>query len=205
MILAPSERLNPDDSGRALPTIVRVYQLNDIAALESASFEEVWQQPAETLGEALLGEEELTLYPGQAVRRPFTRKPDAAFIALVAIVRRPQGVSWRSVLELPAPTYTCSEEEELNPPQRDPRIVVALDGYGIEGSLEGFPAMRERETQQCNDIDCYEEPETPDVPTAPDTPSAPSAPDAPSAPSTPSAPSAPSTPTAPSVPKGDRR
>jgi type VI secretion system protein VasD len=37
--LAPSDRLNPDDQGRALPTVVRLYQLTDLARVENAEFE----------------------------------------------------------------------------------------------------------------------------------------------------------------------
>src|SRR6188768_3528630 len=60
-----SDRVNPDESGRSLPTVLRVYQLSELGKIQQATFEDVWRDPKSALGETLLGGEELTLYPGQ--------------------------------------------------------------------------------------------------------------------------------------------
>jgi type VI secretion system VasD/TssJ family lipoprotein len=45
--------------------------------------------------------EELLLSPGQTLERTLTREPKARAVLIAAVVRRPAGVSWRDVVELP--------------------------------------------------------------------------------------------------------
>jgi type VI secretion system protein VasD len=93
-------RLNPDDGGHALPTIVRVYQLRSAAKARTVELTELLRDPKEALGEDLLTTEELLLSPGQTVERTLTREPEARAVLVAAVVRRPAGVSWRDVIEL---------------------------------------------------------------------------------------------------------
>lgn len=95
-------RLNPDDGGRSLPTLVRVYQLRSAAKARTVELTDLLRDPKEALGEDLLATEELLLSPGQTVQRTLTREPQARAVLVAAVVRRPAGVSWRDVVELPA-------------------------------------------------------------------------------------------------------
>ncbi len=139
LFIETGERLNPDESGRSLPTVVRLYQLSSIAALETASFEQIWRSPAETLGEALLGQEELVLYPSARQRRTFERNPDANYLVGVAVFRRPTGTSWRSVLALPLPgaAQQClaKQEGEEPEPAAPPIVRFRLEDFAIRGEL----------------------------------------------------------------------
>lgn len=199
LTIEATERLNPDENGQALPTIIRIYQLANLGPLELATFQEIWRQDEATLGDALLGKDELTIYPGHTRSMNFERNPDAQFIVGVAIVRRPQGQSWRTIMELPPPTneLRCAalqgQEDPEEAPATPPQTVIHLfvDAYQIEGSLTLVPV----EEGGCapGDLQCFqsqaeqatqvpEVPETPEAPTAPDAPSAPAAPEVPSAP-----------------------
>jgi len=177
-----TERLNPDDAGRPLPTIIRIYQLDGLGSLELASFEQIWQEAEDTLGETLLVADEVTVYPGTTVHRTFERDPAANFLVGVAIVRRPAGVSWRTVLELPASAEAqrCAALQE-NPEEAPPlpdvsRVQFRVDMYTIEGSMALQPVADECES---TDLACISEqvsePEVPeieeaDVPQLPETP-----------------------------------
>lgn len=187
-----TDRMNPDEEGNPLPTIVRVYQLANIGTMETATFEEIWTADEDTLGDAFLGKDELTMYPDSTINRPFERNPDANFIVGVAIVRRPTGQSWRTILELPPPASDaqCAALQE-NPdqaPQEPPTVYVAfeLDDYQIEGSVR-----LEYPPPPCADDDllCQAERAAAEQVEGAEAPDAPDAPDAPSAPSTPSTPS----------------
>ncbi len=195
-----TDRMNPDEGGRPLPTIVRIYQLKNIGTMETASFDDIWQHDEDTLGDAFLGKDELVMYPQARVSRQFERDPDANYIVGVAIVRRPTGVSWRTILELPPPAAEaqCAALQQ-NPdaaPQEPPTVHLAfeLDDYQIEGSvrLEYPPPPCADDDPICQAQQAAADAAEGAAPDAPDTPQAPEAPSAPSAPSTPSAPTAPS-------------
>jgi type VI secretion system protein VasD len=183
LMIEATDRLNPDDAGRALPTIVRLYQLTNLGNLELASFEQIWRQPEDTLGDTMVASDEVTVYPGQRVHRAFERNPDANFLVGVAIVRRPAGVSWRTVLELPASAEAqrCASlqaDPEEAPPLPDvSRVEFRVDMYTIEGSLALQPVGGDCAT---TDLECQRNrvqlPESPEV-EQPEQPQAPEMPD----------------------------
>ncbi len=192
-----TDRLNPDEDGRPLPTKVRIYQLANIGAMETATFEEIWEHDADTLGDAMLGMDEVWIYPESRMNRQFERNPEANYIVGVAIVRRPTGVSWRTILELPPPAAEAQcaalQANPDAPPEEQPNVYLAfeLDDYQIEGSVrleyppppcaENDPicAAERAAQEQAGNV---EAPEAPEAPAAPEAPSAPSAPSAPAPP-----------------------
>lgn len=189
-----TDRLNPDESGRPLPTKVRIYQLANIGTMETATFDEIWQRDEETLGDALLGKDEVWIYPDSRISRQFERNPDANYIVGVAIVRRPSGVSWRTILELPPPAADAQcaalQQNPDAPPEEQPNVYLAfeLDDYQIEGAIrleyppppcpENDPicVAERRAAEAAEGVEAPEAPEPPEPPSAPDMPSGPSAP-----------------------------
>jgi type VI secretion system protein VasD len=134
--LETSDRVNIDQGGEALPTIIRVYQLKNLSALQSASFDDMLDRPKETLGESIVHEDEITIYPGQILVRRFEREPKADFIVGVAIVRNPVGTAWRTMQEFPIPGDPCQEQddEEAAPTIADLRVRMFMDEYRIEST-----------------------------------------------------------------------
>jgi type VI secretion system protein VasD len=118
VVLVASDRLNPDEQGQSLPTVVRLYLLRSSAKLQGAEYGPVYGQPRETLGEELLMVEEVTVLPGQTVRRRLERDGGARTLAAVGLFRRPAGASWRAIVELPA-----SGRQEFT---------FAIEGYRVE-------------------------------------------------------------------------
>jgi len=56
-------RLNPSESGEALATTVRLYQLKDVSKLQAASLEQILDNDRAVLGDDLVSVKEITLYP----------------------------------------------------------------------------------------------------------------------------------------------
>lgn len=141
--LETSDRINIDQGGEALPTIIRMYQLKNLSAVQSASFDDLLDRPKETLGEAVVQEDEVTIYPGQIVVRRFEREEKADFLVGVAIVRNPVGTAWRTIQEFPIPGDPCQEQDdpEAAPTVMDLRIRFFLDEYRIESvnNYAGLP------------------------------------------------------------------
>lgn len=214
MVLRGAERLNPNDEGRSLPVVVRVYQLKGITRFEGAEFEAVWHRDREVLADDLLKVEEFYLYPAQRLPRSFRREAAATHVVAMAIFRHPTGQSWRQIFELPpAPgeERCAAQQNDPNaaaPAVRDPRYFYYLEDYYIETATEDFPedaGVRRRVPSTLPGLNgAPSRPSTapglPSLPNAPQAPSLPNAPQAPSLPSAPQAPSLPSAPQAPSVP-----
>lgn len=114
-----SERLNPDEQGQSLPTVVRILQLKGTARMEGAEFDALYRRGKEVLGEDLLRTDELTLSPGQTVKLRLERDPAARAAVAVGLFRKPSGLSWRAVAELPAAGKKAA-------------LSFAVDGYRIE-------------------------------------------------------------------------
>jgi type VI secretion system protein VasD len=96
-----SARLNPDEDGQSLPTSIRLYQLRSPGRLEAAEFDQLYRREKEILADDLLHVDEVTVSPGEKVRKQLVREPGARALAAVAVVRRPSGTAWRAVVELP--------------------------------------------------------------------------------------------------------
>lgn len=183
-----TDRLNPNEEGIPLPTVVRIYQLANIGAMETATFEEIHENDEETLGEAMLGKDEVTVYPRSRINRQFERNPEANYIVGVGIFRRPTGVSWRTILELPPPAAEAQcaalQENPDAPPEEQPLVFLAfeLDDYMIEGSvrLEYPPPPCADDDPICQAEQAANEAAGDNAPEAPEQPSTPNAPEAPS-------------------------
>jgi type VI secretion system protein VasD len=117
--LQASDQLNPDEQGASLPTMVLFYQLKSPAKVDRADFEDVYRRAKESLGEDLLQADEMELLPGQSQTKTLARDKSAKALAVVAVVRRPAGPGWRSIVELP-------------PPDERARLRFTLEGYRIE-------------------------------------------------------------------------
>lgn len=153
LIIKASPRLNLDDEARALPTIIRIYQLKSPTSLENAQFEDIWKKDKETLGEDLLKKDEIVMYPDSIIKKEFQRDPKASVVAAVVIVRHPSGISWRTIFELPPPPgeQRCAALQEdptagTTTPE-NPRYYIQMEDYRVEpgdDTLEDEAARRDR-------------------------------------------------------------
>ena len=117
--LQASSQLNQDEQGASLPTMVLIYQLKSAAKIADAGFENIYRRAKESLSEDLLQSDEVEVTPGQVQTKTLARDKAATALAVIAVVRRPAGPGWRSIVELP-------------PPDRRTSLIFALEGYRIQ-------------------------------------------------------------------------
>jgi type VI secretion system protein VasD len=98
--------LNPDRKGDPLPVVVRVYQLNDKGAFESATFNQLWKNDAGILGKTMLTRNELILNPGSNDKVELDRHEQAKYVGVVAVFRNPVDRKWRALRELSDDIFT---------------------------------------------------------------------------------------------------
>lgn len=96
-------KVNVDEKGNSLATTVRIFLLKSEDKLQQATFDELLDRPAETLGDALLASDELAIFPRSTASRSLERRPGATVVAVVALFREPSGTFWRATRKLPPP------------------------------------------------------------------------------------------------------
>lgn len=138
-----SDRVNLDETGRALPTRLWLYQLSDTSRISSASFEDMWSRPLQALAETRVAGEELTVYPGQVTVHRFKRDARADYLAVVANFREPDGEAWRTLQEWPARADACQGGGRVTVPERL-RVRLFLEDGRIESvtNFETLPKQR---------------------------------------------------------------
>ena len=141
--LEASDRVNLDESGRALPTRVRLYQLTDLDRLQGASFEDLWSRPQAALADTSVTSTELVLYPGQVAAQRFKRDPRADYVVGVAIFREPQAEAWRTIQEWPAPGDPCAKTKAQTEVLPKLRVRMFLEDSRIE-SVTNFADLPKR-------------------------------------------------------------
>ncbi len=92
--------LNPNKQGESLPVVVRVYQLTDKGAFQSATFDQIWKQDEGILGNTLLTRSEIILNPSSNNKVELDRHEQAKYVGVVAIFRTPIERKWQDIREL---------------------------------------------------------------------------------------------------------
>lgn len=147
--LSAGEHLNPGDDGGALPVVVRYYQLKDRVAFEASDFRSIWQEDAQALGGDLLERTESTLFPATRDRKRLVRKPEASYLAVVALFRNPLGTDWRQIQALPEPAAVEKYCKQKGEKQKGPipKIIAASGRLLADGSLLSMQDFRPKMKQ----------------------------------------------------------
>ena len=109
--------LNPDDTGRASPLRVRLYELKSVSAFNGADFFALYDHDKDVLAADIVVREEIQVEPG--MQKTFTRRPgpDTKFLAVFAAYRDFEHARWRASMELP--------------PNKTTSIVLQLDAVAV--------------------------------------------------------------------------
>jgi len=105
LIVAARADVNPDDTGRPSPIVLRVYQLKDDAAFKDADFFAIFDNEMATLGPSLIDRKEFELAPGDSRTIDFPVSGDAKFLGVLAAYRDIRNASWRALIAAPKKTY----------------------------------------------------------------------------------------------------
>ncbi len=90
--------VNPDDTGRPSPVVVRMFELKSPSSFESAEFFAMYHDPEQTLGGDLVASEEFEFKPGDVQDLKYALKSESSYLALLAAYRQIDRVQWRLVL-----------------------------------------------------------------------------------------------------------
>jgi type VI secretion system protein VasD len=122
--ITATQVLNQDDSGEALPVVVRVYQLKGKDKFQRATFTELWKKDKELLEGDLLDRKELTVHPDSetVLDLDLDVKHGAAFFGVMALFRKPDVMSWKELIP--------AETSFLNP--LTPKRKLVLDHYTLK-------------------------------------------------------------------------
>lgn len=93
--------VNPDVSGRASPIVVRLYQLKEEGAFNSASYFALIDKEQETLGPSLVSREEYELKPGATRELELKIPPEARYLGAVAGYRDLNNSKWKALSPAP--------------------------------------------------------------------------------------------------------
>jgi type VI secretion system VasD/TssJ family lipoprotein len=126
LALTATARSNALSTGEGRPVQLHVYQLKTDARLRTASFEDIWQNDAKTLEGELVSSEQHTIFPGEKKTITVAPKPDAAYLAVVALFREPQGKDWFLTYEIAPPKSQPPCESKATP------IPIWLDRMQIQ-------------------------------------------------------------------------
>lgn len=88
---------NRDPAGRALPIVVRVYQLKVEGAFARADFFSLYDKESATLGGDLIAREEVTLVPGQRRLIVQPLNPMTTHLGVIGSFREVDRATWRAL------------------------------------------------------------------------------------------------------------
>ena len=115
------QQINLNAAGEPSPTVVRIYELKDLAAFTKADFFDVFDDAAKALGSDLVNRREFEIKPGEKIHFEDTAGSSARQIAVVAGFRDQQNASWRDTRELV--------------PESTNRLVVKLTALSVSFSV----------------------------------------------------------------------
>lgn len=98
--LAASNNLNPDIEGRASPLVIRIYQLENIAAFNNSDFFALYENDQALAGEDIKYREEQEIRPGQKISNKHEQQSGAHYIAILAAFRDLDHAQWKSFIEM---------------------------------------------------------------------------------------------------------
>ena len=108
-----SPELNPDPNHHSLPVVTRIYQLKDKQQFEAATFNALWKDDTQVLGQDLLSKEEVLVYPGDKIKLSLARQDKAEYIAIVTLFRDYKQGDWKLLQPMKRKTKISLENNTL--------------------------------------------------------------------------------------------
>jgi type VI secretion system protein VasD len=100
LLVTASPLVNPQPDGQASPTVLRLYLLSGDTAFANASFRQLWENDAKTLGPTMLGKAEVIVQPGSVAHVKAPMAEGTVLVAVVVGFRDFQDAKWRAMIPL---------------------------------------------------------------------------------------------------------
>lgn len=101
LTLQASATVNPSESNRPSPVVVRVYQLKDEAAFRSAAYDRLYEDDKAVLAADLVERTAVTLRPGAQTTVSIDFSADVRFLGIAAFFREYDNAQWKVVIPIP--------------------------------------------------------------------------------------------------------
>jgi type VI secretion system protein VasD len=88
-------QLNPDESGRPLSVVLRVYQLTALERFASIDADSLWDNPQQALGNTLIDSQEITLLPGMGQIDQWPLNKTTGYVGIAAFFRSDEKSHWK--------------------------------------------------------------------------------------------------------------
>jgi type VI secretion system protein VasD len=88
-------QLNPDESGKPLSVVLRVYQLTSLERFASIDADSLWEDPQKALGNTLIENREIILLPGMGQKDQWPLNTAAAYVGVAAFFRTDENSRWK--------------------------------------------------------------------------------------------------------------
>jgi type VI secretion system protein VasD len=98
LVITSRSALNPDEHGAALPLVMRVYQLKDSKAFETATYAQIVDETTDTLKTDQLARTEVTLGPDASAKLSEPMRDEANYVGIVAFFRDQSHAEWHVLI-----------------------------------------------------------------------------------------------------------
>ncbi|MDR1397824.1 MAG: type VI secretion system lipoprotein TssJ [Desulfarculales bacterium] len=135
--IASQPNLNPDNSGRPSPVLIKVYELSSDLSFKQADFLAMFEKPVQTLGSDLIAADELILLPGEAKIIAYEPTERTHFVGLLAGFRQIERAQWRALVAID-PEKANRICIELNDTAISLVPMEAVDDWNPEQAVKNF-------------------------------------------------------------------
>ncbi len=98
LVITSRDALNQDERGVSLPVVMRIYQLKDSKAFETATYAQLLAGTGDALKPDMLAHIEVTLGPNATVKLSEPMADDAQYVGVVAFFRNKENAEWQLVI-----------------------------------------------------------------------------------------------------------
>jgi type VI secretion system protein VasD len=88
-------QLNPDEAGKPLSVVMRVYQLSSLERFATINADTLWDDPKKALGNTLIDSQEITLLPGIGQVDHWPLNPATTYVGVAAFFRTDDNSRWK--------------------------------------------------------------------------------------------------------------
>lgn len=142
--VASQPNVNPDDSNRPSPVIIRIYELRNDMAFEQADFYTLFEQFYQVLAADILSAKELTCVPGRAYEVNYMPiSSDVRFLGIVAGFRQMERAHWRLLVPV-----NSEDKNEVKIEINDTTLILVPENEAAkwtpEKALEDYHTLMNR-------------------------------------------------------------
>ena len=139
-----ADNINPNDQGKPRPVVVRLYQLKNEVKLTNAQYDDVLLHDKDVLGDDVLKQDEVEVYPNDLVQVKFERNKEASMLGGVALFHGPKGQSWKTFYQfplMPGEAQCAQRQADGGKPQTDPQTAFFIQATKIDNGSEFDESM----------------------------------------------------------------